>query len=60
MNDDILICNCMEIYKSTIINAIIEKNLSTFDEISEETSAGSVCGMCREDIELIIKEIKNK
>lgn len=60
MNEDILICTCMEVYKSTIVEAIIEKNLSTFDEISEATGAGSVCGMCRDEIELIIQEIKKK
>jgi len=60
MNEDILICNCMEIYKSTIIEAIKEHNLKTFDEISEATGAGTVCGMCRDEIELIIEEVKKK
>jgi NAD(P)H-nitrite reductase large subunit len=57
MPDDIIICNCNEIYKSTIVKAIREKSLSTVEQVQEETSAGTVCGSCIEDIESILKEI---
>ena len=57
MPDDIIICNCNEIYKSTIVKAIGEKSLSTVEQVQEETTAGTVCGSCIEDIESILKEI---
>jgi NAD(P)H-nitrite reductase large subunit len=56
MPDDIIICNCNEIYKSTIVKAIREKSLSTVEQVQEETTAGTVCGSCIEDIESILKE----
>jgi NAD(P)H-nitrite reductase large subunit len=57
MPDDIIICNCNEIYKSTIVKAIRDKGLSTVEQVQEETTAGTVCGSCIEDIESILKEI---
>ena len=38
--EDQLICNCMEVYKSTIVKAIKEKGLTTVEEVGEETEAG--------------------
>ena len=57
MADDIIICNCNEIYKSTIVEAIKEKGLKTVEEVGEVTGAGTVCGACIEDIENILKEM---
>jgi NAD(P)H-nitrite reductase large subunit len=59
MPEDIIICNCNEIYKSTIVKAIREKGLSTVEQVQEETTAGTVCGSCIEDIESILKEMNN-
>lgn len=52
------ICKCMDIYKSEIVEAITEKGLSTVEEIGEETEAGTLCGECQDDIQLIIDEVK--
>ena len=57
MKDDILICNCNEIYKSAIVKAIKEKGLKTVEEVGEETTAGTVCGSCLDDIQEILDEI---
>ena len=59
MPDDIIICNCNEIYKSTIVKAIREKGLSMVEQVQEETTAGTVCGSCIEDIESILKEMND-
>ena len=40
MSEDIEICHCMGIMKSEIENAILEKGLTTVDEVGEETEAG--------------------
>ena len=57
MDEDILICSCNEIYKSTIVKAIKEKGLKTVDEVGEETEAGTVCGQCQDDIQDILDKI---
>jgi NAD(P)H-nitrite reductase large subunit len=55
--DDVLICTCNEIYKSEIVKAIKEKELTTVEQVGEETTAGTVCGMCQDDIQVILDEI---
>lgn len=54
---DPVICQCNDITKSVIVKAIIEKKLKTADEVGQETTAGTVCGACIEDIENILKEL---
>ena len=43
MKEDELICTCMEVYKSTIVDAIKEKGLKTVEEVGDETEAASYC-----------------
>ncbi|HBG71739.1 MAG: nitrite reductase [Bacteroidetes bacterium GWF2_43_63] len=57
MEEDIIICNCNEIYKSEIVKAIKEKGLKTVEEVGEATTAGTVCGSCQDDIQEILNEI---
>lgn len=57
MDFDDLVCNCMGITKSEIVEAIKTKGLVTLEEIREETDAGTGCGSCIENIEDILKEI---
>lgn len=55
---DEIICNCNEITRGQIEDAIREGNLTTFEEVSEATEAGTVCGSCQDDIEEIIREVQ--
>lgn len=57
MEEDKLICTCMEVYRETIVEAIKEMGLKTVDEVGEATEAGTVCGECQEDIEELLKEV---
>lgn len=57
MSEDILVCNCNEIYKNEIVKAIKDKGLKTVEEVGEETTAGTVCGGCIDDIQDILNEI---
>lgn len=57
MNNDPIVCTCNEIRKSEIELAIRGKNLKTIDQVLDETSAGTVCGGCVDDIFLILEEI---
>jgi bacterioferritin-associated ferredoxin len=52
-----IICHCMEVYKSEIVKAIKEKGLKTVEEVGEETNAGTGCGGCQDDIQAILDEI---
>ncbi len=60
MKEDKLVCTCMDVYKSTIVKAIKEKNLKTVEEVGVETEAGTVCGQCQDDIQEILVEINGK
>ncbi|MTK52216.1 (2Fe-2S)-binding protein [Paludibacter sp.] len=53
-----MICNCNQITKGDIINAIQQKGLTTVEEIQDVLDAGTVCGSCVEDIEEILKSVK--
>ncbi|KGN82214.1 nitrite reductase [Porphyromonadaceae bacterium COT-184 OH4590] len=57
MSRDEQICNCMGITRGEIEDAIKAKGLKTVEEVGEETSAGTVCGGCQDQIQEIIDEI---
>jgi nitrite reductase (NADH) large subunit len=46
----------MQLTKADILKAIREKNLTTFEQIQDETDAGTICGNCTADIEEILEE----
>ncbi len=54
---DPIICSCMEISESQIEKAIIEKKLKTIESVQDETTAGTVCGACVDDIYLMLEKI---
>ena len=55
-----IICNCMDITRGEIIDAIKNNNLKTVDEVGDATEAGTVCGSCQDDIEDILKVVNGK
>ena len=60
MQEDKVICNCMEVYKSTIVKAIKEKGLKTVEEVGQFTEARTVSGQCQDDIQEILNENNSK
>jgi NAD(P)H-nitrite reductase large subunit len=52
-----MICNHLGITKDDFIQVIKEKNLTTLDQVLDETDAGSVCGTCIPDIEEILNDV---
>ncbi len=54
---DPIICSCMEITQSHIEKAIIDKKLKTIESVQDETTAGTVCGACVDDIYLMLEKI---
>lgn len=53
-----LICMCMYVNRGTIEKAIRERNLSTVEEVGEVTEAGTNCGACQVDIDIILSNHK--
>ncbi|TVR41532.1 MAG: (2Fe-2S)-binding protein [Bacteroidia bacterium] len=54
---DPVICTCNEIRQSEIEQAIRKKGLKTIEEVGDETTAGTVCGGCVDEIYLLLEKI---
>jgi len=59
-NKDEIICTCNEITRREIEDAIRSKKLQTIEAVGNETTAGTVCGACVDEIYLILEEINGK
>lgn len=57
MEEDQIICNCFEVYKSEIVKAIKNKELTNIQEVMDVTDAGTGCGSCHDSIQEILDEI---
>ena len=55
-DNDEIICNCMQITRGEIIDAIKKDGLKTVEAVGEETEAGTVCESCHDDIQEILDE----
>ncbi len=58
--DNKIICTCMEVTRGQIIKAIKDKGCKTFEDVQNETEAGTVCGCCEDDIQEILKDYVSK
>lgn len=54
---DYLVCTCMEVMYSQIVDAI-EQGCNTFEELSDMLGVGTGCSSCVEEVYEILKEIK--
>lgn len=57
MNNDDIVCNCLQITKGEIVETVVSGKLKTIDEVGDAIEAGTACGSCHDDIEDILKEI---
>ncbi|WP_044117652.1 (2Fe-2S)-binding protein [Alkaliflexus imshenetskii] len=55
-DDKDYVCRHLQLTKEDLIHIIREKSLTSFQEIQDETDAGTVCGTCVADVEEILKE----
>lgn len=55
---DEIICNCMQVTRGEIIEAIKNKGLTSIEGVGRETEAGEVCESCHDDIQEILDEVK--
>lgn len=54
-NNDI-VCRHLQLTKADIVKAIRDKQLTTFEQVQDETDAATVCGSCAADVEAILEE----
>ena len=57
--EDRVVCTCLDITYNTIKEAI-ENGAKTLDDIKDETEAGTICGMCEDEIQEILDELLNR
>ncbi len=56
-DNDFLLCRHMGLTRNDFVKIIKEKNLTTVEAVMDETDAGSVCGSCIYDLNLLMEEI---
>ncbi len=54
-----IICYCQNVTKGMIRDAV-EKGAHTLEEVQEVTGAGTVCGACIDNIQLVIEQLANE
>lgn len=53
MDLDKIVCNCMSVTGGMIKDAV-DSGASTLEEVQEATGAGTVCGVCLDDVQHLI------
>lgn len=59
MNPDKVVCTCLNITNGMIQEAV-ESGAKTLEEVQEVTGAGTVCGVCLDDIQHLVDEFTEK
>jgi len=59
MKEDYLVCTCMEVMYSQIIQAI-NNGAHTFDELSDQLGVGTGCSSCVDEVHQILSEQLDK
>ncbi len=58
--NDYLVCRHLGITRNQFIQVIKEKNLTTVEEVMDETDAGSICGSCIYELNIIMEELEEE
>lgn len=59
MDYEKIVCSCMQVTNGMIKEAV-EAGAATLEEVQEATGAGTVCGVCLENIEHLIEEFTSE
>ncbi|MDD4211564.1 MAG: (2Fe-2S)-binding protein [Clostridia bacterium] len=57
---DEIICPCFDLKLKDLVDAIKKHNITTVEELSEITGAGTICGACNYELEEIVEKYKLK
>ncbi|MBR8534846.1 (2Fe-2S)-binding protein [Carboxylicivirga sediminis] len=55
-DDNDFVCRHMQLTKADIIKVIREKDITSFEDLQDETDVATVCGSCVADIEEILED----
>ncbi|MBS2212382.1 (2Fe-2S)-binding protein [Carboxylicivirga mesophila] len=55
-DDNDFVCRHMQLTKADIIKVIREKDITSFEELQDETDVATICGSCVADIEEILED----
>lgn len=58
-SQDYLVCTCMGVMKSDILEAI-EQGADSFEALSEELGVGTGCSTCVEEVQQLLAQKKQK
>ncbi len=56
IKQDVEICNCFQVNKSTIREAVLQYKLKDIEDVTNHTKAGGGCSSCHHDIQHIIDD----
>lgn len=60
MEDDHLVCTCMEVMRSQIVEAIAD-GADNFDELSNRLGVGTGCSSCVDEVhEILAQELQKR
>ncbi|MCU4155755.1 (2Fe-2S)-binding protein [Carboxylicivirga sp. A043] len=55
-DDNDFVCRHMQLTKADIIKVIRDKNITSFEDLQDETDVATICGSCVADIEEILED----
>jgi bacterioferritin-associated ferredoxin len=55
MDMDKIVCNCLGITNGQIKDAV-KNGARTLEEVQDATGAGTICGVCMEDVQHLVDE----
>lgn len=55
-DDNDFVCRHMQLTKADIIKVIREKDITSFEDLQDETDVATICGSCVADIEEILED----
>ena len=60
LGDNKYVCMHMELTKEDLLKAIRENNITTFEELQDETDVSTICGACKSQVFQILDEEINR
>ncbi|WP_234445692.1 (2Fe-2S)-binding protein [Carboxylicivirga marina] len=55
-DDNDFVCRHMQLTKADIVKVIKDKNITSFEDLQDETDVATICGSCVADIEEILED----
>ena len=60
LTQGVMLCNCYQVTRDTVREAILQNGLETVEDVTNFTKAGGGCGDCHHDIQHLLDERREK